>query len=145
MMLSIRHLTLSDFESNYFHLLSQLSSINANNIDFCLWSQFINNLNNNHQIIVIEDLSNNTIIGTGTIIIEHKIIHDFGKVAHIEDIVIDSNYRGCGLGYKLIAHLKEIAIQKNVYKIILNCSELNTEFYIKCGFKRNCSQMSIYL
>jgi glucosamine-phosphate N-acetyltransferase len=138
-----RHINISDYHSNYFELLSQLSIVN--NIDFNLFSQFIDKLNDNHQIIVIQDLSTNKIIGTGTIIIEYKIIHDFGCVAHIEDVVIDTTVRGCGIGYKLINYLKEISIKMKAYKIILDCSDMNTEFYIKCGFENKNNQMSIYL
>lgn len=138
-----RHLNKSDYNSNYFDLLSQLSIVN--NIDYQLFNNFIDQLNDNHQIILIIDLSTNKIIGTGTIIIEYKIIHGFGCVAHIEDVIIDNSVRGCGLGYKLINYLKDIAINKKAYKIILDCSDFNTNFYIKCGFEKKNNQMSIYL
>jgi len=143
MNLFFRHINLFDYHSNYFDLLSQLSIVS--NVDYQLFSQFIDKLNENHQIIIIQDLSNNTIIGTGTIIIEHKIIHNFGCVAHIEDIVIDKSVRGCGIGYNLINYLKEKAIKMNAYKIVLDCSDSNKEFYIKCGFENKNNQMSIYL
>ena len=33
-------------------------------------------------------------------------------------------------------YLAEVGAQANCYKIILNCSEGNSEFYQKCGFRK---------
>ena len=58
----------------------------------------VGNIDLNHQIFVIENKDTNHIIGTLTILIEQKVIHNMGKVGHIEDVVIDNKYRGRGLG-----------------------------------------------
>ena len=42
------------------------------------------------------------IVGSITVLIEEKLIHNFGKVAHIEDVVVDESMRGFGLGKKLL-------------------------------------------
>ena len=65
-------------------------------------------------------------------------------LGHIEDIVVDTKYRGMGLGKKIITHLTERAKELECYKIILDCAEKNTEFYQKCGFSIKGIQMSIY-
>ena len=96
----IRKLTKNDFNNKYFDLLDQLSSTNQENITYDKFELFINQLNNNHNIYVIE--KNNKIIASGTLLIENKIIHNFGKVGHIEDIVVDFNERGSGLGNLII-------------------------------------------
>ena len=80
----------------------------------------------------------------GSILIEQKIIHNMGKVAHIEDIVIDKNYRKMGLGSKMINKLKKIAKDNNCYKIILNCNEKLITYYEKYGFSQKNVQMAIY-
>ena len=135
---------MSDCDKNYLNLLNQLNNtIDYNFISKNILENFINCLNENHQIIVIED-ENKNIIGTGTILIEKKILHNMGKVAHIEDIVIDKNERGLGLGLKLINHLVNIAKEKECYKVILNCSDENASFYKKCGFIEKSKQMSLY-
>lgn len=139
----IRNIHNDDLNKNIINLLNQLSD--TKNIKINLFSQFIKTLNNNHQIIVIEDTINNKIIGMGTILIEQKIIHNMGKVAHIEDIVIDKNYRKRGLANKLLNKLKNIAINNNCYKIILNCNDNLKKFYIKNGFTQKNIQMAIYL
>ena len=89
----LRKLESNDYDSNYFQVLSQLSFIDNKSITLDQWNQFISQLNNNHQIYVLVDSSNN-IIASGTLLIENKIIHNMGKVAHIEDIVADNNFRG---------------------------------------------------
>jgi len=138
----IRKLAKSDFNNKYFDLLDQLSSTNQENITYDKFELFINQLNNNHNIYIIE--KNNKIIASGTLLIENKIIHNFGKVGHIEDIVVDFNERGSGLGKLMINHLIETAKNLNCYKIILNCNESNVKFYEKCGFVKKELEMVIY-
>lgn len=139
--LIFRKIQKTDCNESYFNLLNQLN----HTID-CIpkdkLENFISSLNDDHQIIVIED--ENKIIATGTLLIETKILHNMGKVAHIEDIVVDRNNRGLGLGLKIINYLVDIAKEKECYKVILNCSEENVPFYEKCGFQRKSNQMSLY-
>ena len=140
-----RNLSIEDYNSNYFDLLNQLSnSIDKNKMDFTTWTNFINNLDLSHQIIVMICKNTNKIIASGTILFETKIIHNFGIIAHIEDIVIDEEKRGFHLGLKLIKHLIDISRDKKVYKIILDCSDHNIGFYEKCGFIKKGCQMAIY-
>ncbi len=142
--LIFRKIQISDCNEKYLNLLNQLNNtIDYNCISKNALENFISSLNEEHQIIVIEDIEKD-IIGTGTILIERKILHNMSKVAHIEDIVIDKNKRGSGLGFKIINYLVDIAKEKNCYKVILNCSEENVPFYEKCGFKQKSKQMSLY-
>ena len=48
----------------------------------------------------------NKVVATGTIYIEYKFIHQVGKVGHIEDMVVDSDYRNKGLGTMIVENLK---------------------------------------
>jgi glucosamine-phosphate N-acetyltransferase len=136
---NIRNLGTSDYYKEYFNLLSQLTT--APIISYEQFVEFINGLNLSHQVFVIEDLSTNRIIATGTILIECKLIHELGKVAHIEDIVTDNFYRGQGLGKYIIDKLIGIAQYRNCYKVILDCAEHNIGFYTKCGFEIKGMQM----
>jgi len=139
----LRKLDSNDYNSNYFQLLSQLSFVDKKSITLDQWNQFISQLNNNHQIYILVDLSNN-IIASGTLLIENKIIHNMGKTAHIEDIVTDNKFRGKGYGKMMIEYLINKAKEHQVYKIILNCSDINVKFYEKCGFELKSNQMAIY-
>ena len=138
-----RHIEHSDYYKDYLTLLEQLTIVEKEKINFIQFENFVNNLSNKHIIIVIED--NNKIIGTGTLLIENKVIHNMGLVGHIEDIVIHNNYRKQGLGKKLIDELINISIQSNCYKIILDCNEKNLNFYQNSGFTKKEIQMVKYL
>jgi len=139
-----RFLNFNDYNSNYLDLLSQLSIIDKKLINQQQWNNFISNLNINHQIFVLVDSSTNKIIGSGTLLIENKIIHNMSKVGHIEDIVIDNSFREKGYGKMIIDYLINEAKKLNVYKIILNCSEENVLFYKKCNFIKKGVEMAIY-
>jgi glucosamine-phosphate N-acetyltransferase len=138
-----RHIEYNDYYKDYLALLEQLTIVEKEKIDFIQFESFVNNLSNKHIIIVIED--NNKIIGTGTLLIENKVIHNMGLVGHMEDIVIHNNYRKQGLGKKIIDELINISIQSNCYKIILDCNEKNVNFYQNSGFKQKEIQMVKYL
>lgn len=143
MLVEIRHLEKEDYCKRYIHLLKQLSIIDEDKITKNDFDLFVNNLNDNNQIYVIE--KDNQIVGSITLIIENKIIHNFGKVCHIEDVVVDKNIRGRSLGKKLLNFAKEFSIKNNCYKIILNCNEKNVIFYENCGFEKKELEMVVYI
>jgi len=105
-------------------------------------AEFIERLNDEHRVVLIE--KDEVIIAIGTIFIERKIIHSFGKVGHIEDIVVSKQHRGHGIGKILINYLIDYANSKKCYKVILNCSNENIAFYKKCGMSLKCNQMALY-
>jgi phosphinothricin acetyltransferase len=61
----------------------------------------------------------------------------------IEDVAVNKDHRGKGIGKSLVEKLIEIAKQKNCDKIVLNTSEKNSKFYEKIGFEKNEIQMVI--
>ena len=140
----IRKIEKNDFNNQLLELLNQLSSIDIKSILMNDFDLFIDSLHDNHLIYVIQEIESHLIIGTGTLIIEPKLIHNFGKVGHIEDIVIHSDYRGKNLGKYLIEFLSNKANELNCYKVILDCSDENVFFYEKCNFTKKGNQMSIY-
>jgi glucosamine-phosphate N-acetyltransferase len=78
-----------------------------------------------------------TVIGTLSLLIEHKFIRGGGKVGHIEDVAVHRNYKGGGVGRALmeraIGHCQDVGC----YKIVLDCSEENVPFYSKFDFHRH--------
>lgn len=94
---------------------------------------------NKKQLFVVR--YEDRVVGTGSVLIEDKLLHNVSKVAHIEDIVIDSEYRGLGLARLLLNELVEYSKQQKVYKIILDASDNVKEFYEKLGFKRHSNSM----
>jgi len=138
---SLRYLQKEDYDKGYLDLLSQLTTVTTMDREkFCENLDKINETTTN--IFVIEE--ENKIIATATLVFEIKFIHDCGKVAHLEDVVIDQEFRGCGLGKKLIESVIKIAKARSCYKIICNCSDNLINFYAKCGFERKNVQMAIY-
>ena len=95
--------------------------------------------NPNHIIHVAVD--DNKIIGSTTLFIEQKFIHDGGVVGHIEDVVVRKSYEGQGIGMKLVISLLDVAKQRKCYKTILNCEDSLKPFYEKIGFKKATNEM----
>jgi len=95
-----------------------------------------------HILIAVEG---NRIVGTGTLLVEPKLIHGGRYAGHIEDLAVDPAYRGQGIGSTIVNRLKESAKMHNCYKIILNCKEELISFYEKAGFEKGEAQMKQYL
>ena len=124
-------------------LLSQLSTTTQiSKSDFLI---FLINKPLNHNIYVCIDNELDKIVGIITIIIESKLIHNFGKVAHIEDLVVDKEERNKGIAQLLINKCIEYAKNENCYKIILNCNENLIKFYEKSNFYNAGYQMRMNL
>jgi glucosamine-phosphate N-acetyltransferase len=131
-----------DVNENDFNIMKKLIGQLSVVSDYSK-EQFKNFLDKNNKKIFIFEMNNN-IIGTGSLILESKISHDFKNVAHLEDIVVDKNFRGKGYGKYIINYLIQYAKKNNCYKVILNTDEKNLKFYEKCGFKKTNLEMGIY-
>lgn len=116
-----------------FKLLSQLTTSPILSYDKVL--SIVNDLNDNHYIFIYKNYENKP-IGIITLIIEQKLIHSSKCVGHIEDLVVDNNYKNKGIASQLINHCLEIAKNKNCYKVILDCKEELIPFYNKNNFKQ---------
>jgi ribosomal-protein-alanine N-acetyltransferase len=92
---------------------------------------------NSITIVISEE---NIIIGVATLHIIKKLTRILGL---IEDVAVNENYRGVGIGKKLVKELIKIGNEKNCDKIVLSSSEKNSKFYEKIGFQKNELQMVI--
>ena len=81
------------------------------------------------------------IVGSTTLLIEQKFIHDGGLVGHIEDVVVRKDYEGKGIGMKIVMSLLEVAKERKCYKTILDCKDDVKQFYERIGFKHESSGM----
>lgn len=145
MQFDLRPLREDDFLNGFFDTLSNLSEIGDINKNSERIKEIFKELsyNKNFKIIVAEDKENHKIIGTATLFIEQKFIHDGGKVGHIEDVAIKKGFQNKGLGKEIIKELIEIAREEKCYKVILDCDEKVSRFYEKIGFKRHSIMMRI--
>ena len=139
----ISELDKSDYYRNFLQLLEQLTSVDADNISYSKFCERFDEKNS--KIYVIRNISEHTIVATGSIFIEKKFIHNLGSVAHIEDVVVQESYRGKDFGKTIIDELIGYAKLNSCYKIILNCSHKNIKFYEKCGFTNKEVAMVQYL
>jgi glucosamine-phosphate N-acetyltransferase len=135
----IREIEINDYYKNYLNLLKQLTEVGEHSFD-----DFYNKIteikkNNYHKIFVIE--KDNKIVGSITCLIEPKFIRNMKSICHIEDFIVDKNYRGQGIGNKLLEFIKDFSKKNNCYKIILNCSEDYINFYNKKGFYQKNFEM----
>ena len=97
-------------------------------------------LENENHIIHVAEL-NGKIVGSTTLLIEQKFIHEGGFVGHIEDVVVNKKFEGQGIGMKLVLSLLDVAKEKKCYKTILNCEDKLIPFYEKIGFKQKSTEM----
>ncbi len=129
-------------KSQYIHLLSHLTS--TYDLSFDTFIHNIKEINNMGLILVciIREKDKILLVGTGTIIIEPKIIHGGKSVGHIEDVVVHPTYRGKGIAQTILNMLVDYSSQK-CYKVILNCNPNMEQFYNRVGFDKKCIQMSL--
>ena len=85
------------------------------------------------------------IIGAITALYERKLIHNGGVICHIEDFVVDEEYRGKDVGKALMNFVIQDAKKKKVYKIILDCDKKMQRYYEKYSFEYKNIQMAMYM
>ena len=139
-----RPLKTSDYDKQYIELLKQLSIIDKSIITQKEFSKWISCLSPQHHMIYVLEC-NSKIIATATLLLEPKLIHNFGLVGHIEDVVVDKQYRSAGYGKKIIDYLTNLARERGCYKVILDCNEKNVNFYTKCDYTKHGVEMAIYM
>jgi glucosamine-phosphate N-acetyltransferase len=128
--------------SSYLKLLSQLT--NVGEYSFQKWMTTFHQITEQQGLeiyVICDDCQPDRIIAAGTLLMEPKFIHGGSKVAHIEDVVVDNEIRGKGLGIRIVDHLVKRARELGAYKVILDCKEEMEGFYKKCGFFKNEIQM----
>jgi len=107
------------------------------------YENILDKIENNSSIWVIEH--HDKLIATTTIIYEYKFIRNIVKLAHIEDVCVDENYRNKGIGNLLINHVVNESEKAGCYKITLDCNEKLEKFYEKSGLEKRGIQMAKYL
>ncbi|KXH40854.1 acetyltransferase [Colletotrichum salicis] len=140
----VRALRQSDYNTGFLDCLRVLTTVgDIGEAQFAERYQWLSK-SDGYYILVIEDTSTKTVVGTGALIVERKFIHNLGLVGHIEDIAVAKDQQGKKLGLRIIQALDFIAAKVGCYKSILDCSEANEGFYVKCGFRRAGLEMAHY-
>ena len=144
----IREINRYDIDEDYQILLRQLSGDEDDwryRDLFLAHEEWWDHYRNNENFIVFVYEKDDEIIGTASVLIEHKLLLYGSKVGHIEDVVIDSEARGLGIGKQLIQSCVGWSMLHNCYKVILDCSKDNIPFYEACGFyaAEHCMRMDL--
>ena len=130
--MKIRQLQHSDIKQ----VINLWTSSFSRNFNKTLNPDYLNNPSSKTMVVFEE----NTIIGVASIHIIYKLSRTLGL---IEDVAVNKDHRGKGIGKSLVEKLIEIGKQKNCDKIVLNTSVKNSKFYEKIGFEKNEIQMVI--
>ncbi|HYP43339.1 MAG TPA: histone acetyltransferase, partial [Candidatus Nitrosocosmicus sp.] len=84
----IRELKEEDLSNGFVETLSNLSEVGKLANDTIRKREILREIKNkNYRIVIAEDNQNHQIIGSATLLIEQKFIHNGGKAGHIEDVV----------------------------------------------------------
>ena len=137
--LIIRKIIESDLENGFLESLDNLRQ--ASNLEYNSAKSILEGiLENENHIVHVAELDGK-IVGSTTLLIEQKFIHEGGFVGHIEDVVVKKEFEGQGIGMKLVISLLDVANKKKCYKTILNCEDTLIPFYEKIGFKQKSNEM----
>ncbi|KAI9725720.1 MAG: Glucosamine-phosphate N-acetyltransferase-like protein [Chrysothrix sp. TS-e1954] len=141
---TIRPLLSSDAHSNFLPVLTVLTTVgDISPSAFAAQFAAMRACADTYYTLVICD-AGARVVGTGSVVVERKWIHGAGKVGHVEDIAVERGQQGMKLGLRIIQALTEMAGELGCYKTILDCSEANEGFYVKCGYKRAGLEMACY-
>ena len=135
----IREIEEDDLKNGFLETLDFLR--NTGDLDKNKANEILKKIKQNPNHIIYVAIDNKKIVGSTTLLIEQKFIHDGGLVGHIEDVVVRKDYEGNGIGIKLVTSLLERAKEKNCYKTILDCKDDVKQFYERIGFKRESNGM----
>ena len=136
---TIRELKEDDIQKGFLKTLDTLSQTSSITQEKALEIFKEIKINPKHIIIIAE--LNGEIIGTTTLLVEPKFIHQGGKVGHIEDVVVRKEFQGRKIGQKIIKFVLQIAKNKGCYKTILDCSDDVKSFYEEIGFKQHSNEL----
>ncbi|KAF8419721.1 glucosamine 6-phosphate acetyltransferase [Tirmania nivea] len=141
----LRPLHLTDYHHGFLDVLRVLTTVG--DISESAWTErytWMSTRSDEYFVIVIEEVANRKIVAVGSLIVEKKFLRNLGVVGHIEDISVAKEMQGKQFGLRIIQALDYIAEKVGCYKAILDCSEKNEGFYVKCGYNKAGVQMAHY-
>lgn len=134
--MELRELNEKDLES----LIKLYKQLDDTNNDFTaedarkIWKTEIEG---NKKIKYFGAVENGKVISTCYCLIIPNLTHLGSSIAFVENVVTDSEYRGQGLGRKVMEMAIEFAHENNCYKVILQSASFRKEahqFYKNLGF-----------
>jgi len=134
-LVTIREIENEDIDRGFLEVLDNLLSPD---IDNKTAKNILKEIKSNplHKTFIAKDDVTDKIVGTTTLLVEPKFINKGMIVGYIEDVSINKDYEGLGIGRQIVDYVTNYAktIQQ-CKKVILYCSEKNKPFYEKLGYK----------
>lgn len=138
---TIRKLGIDDLQNGFLTTLDSLRK--ASDIDKNKAEEIFKKIDSNPDYTIAVAEIDGKIVGSTTLLIEQKFIHNGGLVGHVEDVVVDKNFQGQKIGERIMEYLLDIAKNQGCYKTILDCTDDVKPFYEKLGFKQVGNELRI--
>lgn len=135
----VRRIQESDIDNGFLESLDSLRK--ASDLSREKAKSILREISSNPSHVIFVAVKDGKVVGSTTLLIEQKFIHQGGKVGHIEDVVVSKEHQGKGIGEKIIATALEYAKKQGCYKTILDCDDIVMPFYEKLGFERHSNGM----
>ncbi|XP_074652261.1 glucosamine 6-phosphate N-acetyltransferase-like [Tubulanus polymorphus] len=136
--LTMRPLSNCDYEKGFIELLGHLTVVG--NITRDLYLEKFHAMKacpGTYYVAVLEDTDLQQIIGSATLVIEHKFIRGTVVRGRIEDVVTLDSHRGMQLGKLLVDALTILSKHLGCYKTTLECKDDKMPFYNKFGYVKS--------
>ena len=136
---TIRQIEENDLYNGFLNSLDTLRK--ASDIEPSKAKSVFEKITSNPNHVIFVAILDGKVVGSTTLLIEPKFIHNGGLVGHIEDVVVNKEFQGQKIGEKLILASLEYAKNAGCYKTILDCLDDVKPFYEKLGFKFHSNAM----
>tara|TARA_Y100000296_G_C5006628_1_gene172918 strand:- start:53 stop:487 length:435 start_codon:yes stop_codon:yes gene_type:complete len=127
-MIEIREFKSEDFSCGYIETISEVWP--CNDITEETLSKV---LDKNVYIFVAEN--NGEVIGSLSLYIQNKFIHNGSCVGFIEEVVVRKKYNGKNIGSLLVERAVKRCEELGCYKVLLYCYDDLVQFYERNGFE----------
>ncbi|KAG8036849.1 hypothetical protein G9C98_004171 [Cotesia typhae] len=134
--LLVRPLRSTDYDKGFIQLLGQLTDVGNITKDQFLNRFFKMKTAGGYYVVIVEDLNGGEVVGSATLVVEQKFIHNCALKGRLEDVVVNSKYRGRHLGKLLISTISQLSRSLQCYKLSLDCRDRLIGFYESLGFQR---------
>jgi glucosamine-phosphate N-acetyltransferase len=93
---------------------------------------YLQSRNDTYTILVITDPSG-TVVCTGTLILERKLVNGGSLVGQIKDLCVAPSQKGKNLGLRMLEQLNQLAIDAGCSKTSVMTQDVNEAFYKQRG------------
>ena len=128
--IEIRELRREDFERGFLDTLATLTSVELTAER--ARELFDHKPPNQFTFVAVHG---DRVIGTTSLMLDQKYIHSGGRVGHIEDVAVASDFQRRGIGTELVQYAVAYAKSAGCYKVILHCLAHLSQFYQRLGFR----------